>query len=107
MRALCLSDDNLHGYFIAPRSFRVALLPSSYCIYFEHIVACVADLDAMSGDGSAEDQSHNIVVQTAMLEVGDVKPFIMLAFSNEVLKMHHRHTICAKHLQRRPDSQTA
>lgn len=68
-----LSNNHLDSYFIAPRCLRVALFPSPRCVYFEHILALVANPDTMSSDGSSEDQSHDIVIQTAILKVGDVE----------------------------------
>jgi len=69
----CSSDDNLYGDLVAPGCFRITLFPGSCCIDFEHVFADVADLDAVPSNWTPKYQSHNILVEIAVLQVGDVK----------------------------------
>ena len=69
----CTSDDNLHSDLIAPRRLRVTLFPGSRCVDFEHVLASIADLDAVSGNRTSENQSHNIFIKVTMLQVRNVE----------------------------------
>lgn len=61
------SNDQFHGNFVAPRCFRVALLPCSCCVDLKNILAVVTDLDAMSWDRSTKDNSEEIVFDRPLL----------------------------------------
>ena len=69
----CSSDDNLHSDLIAPRRLRVTLFPGSCCVDFEHVLASIADLDAVSGKRTSENQSHNIFIKVTVLQVRNVE----------------------------------
>lgn len=75
-----LSNNNFHGYFVTPGCLRITFFPCSCSVYLEHIFTSVTDLDTMFRNGSSKDQSHDVVVQIAVFEIGDVKTFETISF---------------------------
>lgn len=68
-----LSYDDFHNNLIAPTSFRISLLPRPHRINLKHVLAFLADTDAMCWNRAAEQHGEEVVFDGAFWEVRDVE----------------------------------
>lgn len=66
------SYDDFDGDFVAPSGMLVRIFPRLNAVYLENVLALLVDLHAVSSNGAAEDYSHEVLLDGALFEIGDV-----------------------------------
>lgn len=68
-------DNHLDAHFVTPRSLLPSLFPGPSKVDFEHVLAHFADFDTVERDGPAKHRSQKIVLDGALLKVGNVEAY--------------------------------
>lgn len=93
-----LPNHNLDGDLVAPSGVLVGLLPRPDSVDLEYVLALLIDFDAFGGNGPPKYDGHEVILDRALLEIGDVETCDvsahsagnMIFFNRKVREPYHR-----------------
>jgi hypothetical protein len=70
-------NNDLNSNLVAPPSMLICFFPSPDSVDLQNVLALVTDFDAFGGNGSTEDDGHEVVLNGAFFKVRDIETYSM------------------------------